>query len=620
MSGGVLDRSFEALLAYLRTHRGFDFTGYKRNSLMRRTQRRMQIVGIETFDEYRDYLEVHPDEFAFLFNTILINVTSFFRDEAAWQYLASEVLSRIVEDRAPDEPIRAWSGGCASGEEAYSLAMLLHEAMAARVGDEQARRQIKIYATDVDEEALAEARQAGYSPEAVSAVPAHLRDKYFELVGGRHTVRSDLRRMVIFGRHDLAQDAPISSLDLLLCRNTLIYFNAETQRRILARFHFALKDEGILFLGQAEMLLTHAHLFTPLQLKHRIFTKRPQNNLRERINILTEANNGEPPAQRERYGRLRVAALEAAPVAHLVVDDQLRVVIINREARSSFRLDERDVGRPLQDLEISYRPVELRSLIDLAVGEERDVVVTDIERNPPGNRRQYLDVHVVPLYNEDRQMLGANITFVDVTSRHEYEEDAIQARQELETTYEELQSTNEELETTNEELQSAVEELQTTNEELQSTNEEMETMNEELHSSNEELRQMNLDLRHQTLEAQRANDFLHSILSSLDLGVVVLDQDLDILLWNERAEDLWGLRAEEVQGCLLLDLDIGLPVKELGPPIKRLLAEDNREDQITVDAKNRRGRTIRCHITTTPRLDLDGKVVGVVLLMEEEAA
>jgi len=290
MSDDVTDRSFEELLTYLKTHRGFDFTDYKRNSLKRRTLRRMQVVGVAGFDDYRDYLVAHPDEFALLFNTILINVTSFFRDEAAWQYLVSEILPPIVQARAPDEPTRVWSAGCASGEEAYSMAMLLWETFDSFGGEDQARDRVKIYATDVDEEALAQAHRATYSLEQVQGVPAPLRERYFEPLDGRYSVRPDLRRAVIFGRHDLAQDAPISNLDLLICRNTLIYFNAEAQQRILARFHFALKDKGTLFLGQAEMLLSHAHLFTPVHLKHRVFAKRPQAHVGRRTNIPAEAN------------------------------------------------------------------------------------------------------------------------------------------------------------------------------------------------------------------------------------------------------------------------------------------------------------------------------------------
>ncbi|HEU4341646.1 MAG TPA: protein-glutamate O-methyltransferase CheR [Candidatus Binatia bacterium] len=248
---------FEALLEFLRQSRGFDFTGYKRASLMRRVNKRMELVNNKTYDDYMDYLEVHPDEFGHLFNAILINVTSFFRDAPAWDFFRSEVIPQIVERRETDGVIRIWSAGCASGEEAYSLAMSFAEA----VGIDGFQQRVKIYATDVDEEALNLARQASYSAKALEPVSDELRKKYFEVVNDRYVFRPDLRRSVIFGRHDLIQDAPISRLDLLVCRNTLMYFNAETQAGILSRFHFALNRTGFLFLGKAELLLTLSFSF-----------------------------------------------------------------------------------------------------------------------------------------------------------------------------------------------------------------------------------------------------------------------------------------------------------------------------------------------------------------------
>jgi two-component system, chemotaxis family, CheB/CheR fusion protein len=269
MTAADTTRELEALLDYLKRSRGFDFTGYKRSSLARRIQKRMQMVGIERYSDYLDYLEVRPDEFSHLFNMILINVTAFFRDPPAWDYLSEEILPRILADKGPQDLIRVWSAGCASGEEVYSLAMVLAEA----VGLEGMRERVKIYATDADEEALTTARHATYSQRDLQAVPPNLLEKYFEKASQRCLFHKDLRRSVIFGRHDLIQDAPISRVDLLVCRNVLMYLNAETQGRILDRFHFALQHGGFLFLGKAEMLLTHANTFTPVDLKRRFFVK-----------------------------------------------------------------------------------------------------------------------------------------------------------------------------------------------------------------------------------------------------------------------------------------------------------------------------------------------------------
>lgn len=257
------DADFEALIDYIKRHRGFDFTGYKRSSLMRRVRKRMQELDLEDFSDYMDRLEVAPEEFVHLFNTILINVTSFFRDRAIWDYLTTEIIPRIAARKESTEPIRIWSAGCASGQEAYTLAISVAEAL----GVEQLRQRVKIYATDVDEEALNQARHAIFSDRQASSVPPQMLELYFESYNGVYIFRKDLRRSVIFGRHDLLQDAPISRIDLLLCRNTLMYFNAETQSRIIARFHFALNDGGFLVLGKAEMLLSHSDSFTPIDIE-----------------------------------------------------------------------------------------------------------------------------------------------------------------------------------------------------------------------------------------------------------------------------------------------------------------------------------------------------------------
>src|SRR5262249_28319968 len=200
--------------------RGFDFSGYKRNSLRRRIGKRLEELGIESYSDYRDYLEVHPDEFTTLFDTILINVTGFFRDEQAWRYLAEEIIPALIAKIPNDQPIRVWSAATASGEEAYTVAMLLAEAL----GEKRFLERVKIYATDVDEEALNQARLAVYPLDSAKAIPSPLLEKYWQVNGNKIAFRPDLRRCVIFGRNDLMQDAPISRVDLLVSRNPLLSF------------------------------------------------------------------------------------------------------------------------------------------------------------------------------------------------------------------------------------------------------------------------------------------------------------------------------------------------------------------------------------------------------------
>ena len=399
------DQVFEALLQYVRQSRGFDFTGYKRSSLQRRVRKQMHSHSIESFSDYLDYLQVHPEEFFPLFNTILINVTSFFRDMSAWNYLQNQVLPRIIGNKPEAEPIRVWSAGCASGEEAYTLAIILTQLL----GTEKFRQRVKIYATDIDEEALTQARHAHYSAKEVKPIPKELLERYFEPVGGHYIFRSDLRRVVIFGRHDLIQDAPISRLDLLVCRNTLMYFNAETQGRILNRFHFALKDTGALFLGKAEMLLTHSNLFSPINLQHRIFSRVSRINGRDRILAMSQKSQEEASSRLSRNLRLRELAFDAIPLAQLILDSRGNIVLANATARSMFEITFNDLGSPLQDLEISYRPLELRSQIEKVRKDCTPLTFRDVARDLSNGKEQYLDIQITPLQESNDQLLGMGV-------------------------------------------------------------------------------------------------------------------------------------------------------------------------------------------------------------------
>jgi two-component system CheB/CheR fusion protein len=605
---------FVRLLDYLKGSRGFDFSGYKLGGLVRRVRKRMLQVGIDSYTDYIDFLEVHADEFQPLFDTVLINVTDFFRDPQAWQSLATRVLPRILAGKGEDEPVRCWSAGCASGEEAYTLAMLLAE----ELGDQELRRRVKIYATDVDDHALAQGRQGSYTAAQVEGIPKELVAKYFETSGERFVFRPELRRSLIFGRHDLLQDAAISRLDLLVCRNTLMYFNSETQAKILARFHFALRDEGYLFLGKAETLLSQNQSFRPEDLKSRIFQRAPSVSLQERmLGLIPAASSGDhDQTAAGRQARLREAAFDAASVAQIAVDRKGNLLLANGKARQLFSLAPTDLGRRLQDLEVSYRPVELRPHIDAVSLSRAAVTLKAVEWRPAGGEPRVLEIQVLPLAEAGGAPLGVSITFLDITFQHHLRGELERANQDLETASEELQSANEELETTNEELQSTIEELETTNEELQSANEELETMNEELQSTNEELRSMNDQLQQRSDELRLVNSHLHAILGGLRAAVVVLNADLRIEVWSVKAQELWGLRGEEAEGQPFLSLDIGLPVEKLEKPIRDCLDSGPRGTELLLDGVNRRGRPIRCQVACT-RLGEGPGPPGIILLMEE---
>jgi two-component system CheB/CheR fusion protein len=605
------DPHVEQLLTHIKEQRGFDFTGYKRPSLVRRIQRRLDAVDVPTFEAYLDHLHVHTEEFSALFDTVLINVTGFFRDADVWADVRDSVIPGILERNRGQ--VRVWSAGCASGEEAFTIAILLAEAL----GIEEFRERVKIYATDVDEHALTSARSAVYGERQVQGVPPELLARYFDRGPGGYTLTKELRRAVIFGRNDLVQDAPISRVDLLTCRNTLMYLNAETQSRIVRRMHFALVPDGVLLLGKAETLLTHSELFQPVDLKRRIFRRvGPPAGRTVALTLGRQASLPEDgPTE-----RLKEEALVAGPAAQVVVALSGELVASNRRAELLFGIGPRDVGRPFQDLEISYRPAELRSSIDQALAERQPVWVHDVELPRPAGST-WLDIQVVPLFGQASRLIGVTVVFGDVTRTRTLQLALEETNSRLELAYEELQSANEELETTNEELQSTIEELETTNEELQSTNEELETLNEELQSMNDELNASNDELRLRTLQVSELNQFTEAVLAGLRAGVAVVDQDLRVLAWNSEASDLWGVREDEAVGSPLEDLDIGLPVEPLRPLLRAHLSGDGQlpGNRTRVEAVNRRGRAVEVEVTVSPlRRDGNGNgngVSGAILVM-----
>jgi two-component system CheB/CheR fusion protein len=601
----------DVLLNHLKRTRGFDFTGYKRSSLERRIAKRMAHVGTTDYVAYVDRLEVDPDEFAALFDTLLINVTGFYRDPQTWDYLAEEIVPKLLADTGEAGSIRVWCAGCATGEETYTLAIVLAEALGERAFSER----VKIYATDADDNALMQARAAVYSAKQVEAVPPDLLARYFEGVDERFAFRKDLRRAVIFGRNDLVQDAPISRIDLLACRNTLMYFNAETQSRVLERFNFALNPWGYLLLGRSEMLITHADLFRPVDLKRRVFSKVVSASLRDRLMNVQREPGAHAIAARLDPGTAELA-FDVAPVAQVVVDAEGKLAAANDQARALFGIAFSDAGRPLKDLEVSYRPVDLRSNLELALAERRTVVIPGVNAVMPSGHARDLEVRVTPLVSGD-VVLGATVWYQDVTGERRLQDELEISKRELDTAYEELRATVEELETTNEELQSTNEELETTNEELQSTNEELETMNQELESTNQELGTMNEEMGRRSSDVDEVNAFLETILTSLGVGVVVLDGEQTVRVWNAAATELWGLRADEAEGRDFLGLDIGLPLDGAKAALGSVVADGDERAEVTLDATDRRGRPIRCHLTFLPLGGDDGRgPSGAIILMD----
>jgi two-component system CheB/CheR fusion protein len=602
------DEEFEALLRFLRDDRGVDFTGYKRPSLTRLVNRRMRAAGVEDYRAFIDLLQVQPRELKSLLDALLINVTAFFRDPQAWDELRHVLLPTVLAELHPDEQVRVWSAACATGEEAYSLAILLHEML----GDDEFRARVKIYATDVDDDALTVARTGRYSEKALENLSEEQRQVYFEREGVSYRFRPDLRTSIIFGRHDLLQDAPISRVVLLSCRNALMYFTPETQTRVLERFAFALHEHGLMLLGKAEMLLTQSQLFTPISLQHRIFRARRRTPA---ARLAALAVGGDHTVTSS-VSRAAEAAFVAAPAAQVVLDGHGIVTLLNERAQRDLRLTTDDLGKVFFELELSSRPIELRGAVAGAQASRQPVQLREMEWPQPGGGVSRWDVRVAPL-DDGEDVIGIHLVFEDVTERVELRTRLQQVHNELSTAYEELQSSSEELETTNEELQSAVEELETTNEELQSTNEELETMNEELQSTNEELQTLNDELRDRTLQVDEANGFLHSILEGLDQAVIVVDGDLRVQLWNSGVERLTGLRSFEAEGLRLTDLALGVPAEQVRLALLEVVLDGGASRSVEEIVTTRFGEPAMRRLQVTPLRRSGGPISGAVMRVED---
>ena len=603
---------FRALLEKLRTRHNFDFREYKEGSLARRIRARMAQVRVGSFADYSQFLDAHPAEHVALFNTVLINVTTFFRDPEAWKTLAEEVIPRLVEEASESRMLRIWSAGCSSGEEPYSVAMLLAEHLGEAANDYS----VKIYGTDVDEDALTAARHALYRTEQLKEVPDRLLDRYFTRDGQLYRFRRDIRRWCIFGSHNFTQAPPLSHIDLVVCRNVLIYFSAELQERILTRFHYAIREDGFLFLGRSESLLPRSRLFGPVHLKWRIFQRVP-SAARQAEAVLPEAaavpqavalarTDATAPATRVQR------ALEALPSGVLVIDMSETILSWNPAAEALFDIPVASaLARKFRDLDVSYRVEGLRARIEDVKARHAPSRMDDVTFTRRDGDIVHVDITIAPLF-EGYRLIGVVVYAVEATEHARLKEQMARIAEQHATAIEELQSTNEELETTNEELQSTNEELETTNEELQSTNEELETTVEELQAANSELGALNAELEGRSGELKRLDAYHVSLLNSMGSSIFVTDPALVVTSWNQGSERMWGLRAEQAVGRDLAALPLGEMVRVLRPALDAALKRQTTVDVPDVPYALPGGEVRMARVKIVPLRDLTGAVLGLV--------
>jgi two-component system, chemotaxis family, CheB/CheR fusion protein len=404
------ERGFEALLDYLKHKQGFDLRGYKRATLERRFRHRMMLVNVLSYQDYLSYLQSHCEEWKALLDTVFINVTSFFRDRDTWDYLADEIVAKILASKKPDESIRVWSAGCAAGQEIYSLWILFAQAL----GIESCLERVQFFATDIDEMALQQSRFATYNATEVRDIPRDLLEQYFEKIQNGYVFVRQLRRNIVFGLHNLTQNAPMSKIDLLMCRNVLMYFNSETQAAILVRFHFSLKDNGFLFLGKTETLSTHRPIFMPLNLKHKVYTKGLNLELSDRLLITPKSSYKQAMDLTTNSTLIWQIAYETSPLAQLAVNFEGRLILANEQANLLFGLTPHDCNRFIEELE----PGKLiASSASMKFYHARRQVTLKRVKWISTEGISYFDVAISPIFSPKKLLLGVNLTFIDVSDR-----------------------------------------------------------------------------------------------------------------------------------------------------------------------------------------------------------
>jgi len=621
----------DEILDRIRDTHNLDFHNYKRPTLHRRIERRMAERKCRSAADYLRLLEHDATEYDALVDSMLIKVTTFFRDPEVWEELSRKVIPRMLSEKRPGEEIRVWCAGCATGEEAFTAAILLGEAMGAAFHNQD----VKIFGTDLDESAIAFARRGVYPHDRVKAVPETLIKSWFVRDTGGWAVRNELRRSVVFGVNNLVSDPPISRLDLLICRNVFIYLDTALQRRVLTRFDYAVRRHGILVLGKSELIPFAAKLFEPVDLHRRIYRKNGERDFvppsRKRVFSLleqesmaraAEAGGADLPAadsfHRDALASMRTPVITTAPDG--------AVLVWNAAAAAMWgRGEDEVIGKKLVALALPGLSGDLLIEKTAAVREGRSELErsTSVVTRPSDQRALQLAVEVTPLRDPAGEMAGLLYVAYDVTAFRELEaelrkanEERQSALEELQTSNEELQSANEEMETTNEELQSANEELQTTNEELQSTNEELETTNEELQSTNAELDATNRELAQRTEEMNAVGHVQRTIIRTLSAAVVVLDEEGRVQAWNLAAERLLGISEDEALGQLLWTLHIPALPRPAVQKMRKALTQGAplRAEQVSYELPN--GSQGYAMVAAIPLVE-GGKRLGAVVILED---
>src|SRR5688572_8259533 len=627
LAGPTAAESYQRILAVVQAVTGVDFRLYRDTTIKRRILRRMALHGQRSISEYADRLKSDASEVDALYHDLLINVTSFFRDPMMFEELKAGVFPQIVEKRSPIDPVRIWVPGCSTGQEAYSLAMALEEFL-----DTQAVRiPMQIFATDLSDQTALDKARAGVYPESIEAEvsPARLR-RFFKREDHVYRIDRRLRDACVFARQNVTTDPPFSHLDIVSCRNLLIYLATPLQKRVLRTFHYALDTPGFLILGAAETVGEHTDLFEAVDRGHRIYVKK-QVAVRhvpvpeQRLPSTAGTRRTTPPAPQARDFQKeadRILLGRYAPPG-VLVDDNFE--ILQFRGRIGAYL-EPPAGEPTHGLLKMAREglfLELRNAV-IEARKSGQTVRRDGIRVRSNDEVKEVDVEVIPvrqpgagscylvLFHESGDATDRPPVVVPAreTTPAEDASEQVQLRQELSATREYLQSMIEQQDAANEELRSANEEILSSNEELQSTNEELETAKEELQSANEELTTVNEQLQRRNAQVDLANNDLTNLLSSTSIPVVMVGGDLRVRRFTEPARRTMNLLPGDV-GRPLTDLNVATIVPDLDQIIGDVI---DRVQPYEREVRDRDGRwhMMRVHPYRTAENKIDGAVIVLV--------
>jgi two-component system, chemotaxis family, CheB/CheR fusion protein len=605
---GSDDKELRALLARINERSGIDFRRYKPATILRRLRGRMSATARPALAEYAAHLESDPEEYARLLNSLLIKVTEFFRDPKVFEFLRANVLPELIADaRREKRELRIWSAGCSTGEEAYSLAIIVAEAL----GEQLPWPDVRIFATDLDRDAIAFARRGIYSTAALRGLPAGARDRYFVKSGGGYEVTKRLRALMVFGEHDLAERAPFPRIDLLLCRNVLIYFSVPMQRVALETFAFSLRPGGRLALGTSESVMALPEPFEEEHSRLRVFRRlpgiyaippmrpailRPRPARESQLDQAIRSTHRDVRRVEESWASADGVLLNLT-VGIVVVDARHYVVRINSAARRMLGIHGTAYSQDFTGLTEVLPPGSMRAAIDAALAGKATSAVFEVESSDAAAEAQgSIEVTVRPYRVEPHAIAGAVVELTDVTrfererhggvrTKQRLEKVAasnarlLRANEELTALVAELRSANEAMLLASEDAQATREEVETVNEEFQATNEELETLNEELTASVEELRIANEDLATRTdelsvqasvlqrerLDTQEEHDRLRSILASLGDAVVAVDHEGRIVTTNDAYDRFFG----GPEAVIEPEDAAGLPIRPADRPQQR---------------------------------------------------